>query len=346
MNRITKWIQERKEYSNPTFGTMLILSAMTFPVFQASGRLAEPVQPMAQTAEQVVDALDAVEAGVSVDEAFNIQPIPFRDFVKFNKTISDTLFDDAFDVSKAGYYLDDEINEGDVFFDFIGSTIIDNEFIIRFASLTNVDLAGGSLTPDDIASLAEHDSNILSFVGTMSTAISTINIAGLVWQGTRLDDNERVRFLFILDTVNQSFIDDLEWVYFQPQFIDGDAGPAIDCAQALVDAANEQLADLEDAIGTYNTCVKNMNNQLIAELAICTGGGAVGVTFLTRWIAPLVTLVAMGGCGIAATVRAQLALNTCFNAYENTRDAIARAYDRAVQAAHDAFGDDCPDIPT
>lgn len=344
MNRITKWIQERRAYSNPVFGAMLIVSATIFPVFQASARIAEPVQPMALNGEDVVDALNAVEAGVSVDEAFNIQPVPFRDFVKFHATMYNTLFDDAFDISNAGYYLDDEINEGDVFFDFIGSTIVGNEFIIRFASLTDVDLTGGSLTPDDIASLAEHDSNILSFVGTMSTAEATINIAGLVWQGTRLDDNERVRFLFILDTVNQSFIDDLEWVYSHPQFVIGDPGPAIDCAQAIVNAANQQVADWKDAIGDYNLCVKNMNNKLIGDLADCTAIN-IGGTFLIRWVAPLATLVTSGTCAIVATARAQLALNSCFDEYENTTAAIVRAYNRAVQAARDQFGDDCPDVP-
>ncbi len=342
MNRITKWIQERRAYSNPIFGAMLIVSATIFPVFQASARVAEPVQPMALNGEDVVDALNAVEAGVSVDEAFNIQPVPFRDFIKFHATIYNTLFDDAFDVSKSGYYLDDEINEGGVFFDFIGSTTIGNEFVVRFAGLTNVNLTGGSLAPGDIASLAEHDSNILSFVGTMSTANSTINIAGLVWQGTRLDGNERVRFLHILDTVNQSFIDDLEMVYFLPQYAIGDPGPPIDCAQALVDAANQQVADWEGAIGDYNLCVKNLNNKLIGDLADCTAVG-IGGTFLTRWIAPLATLVTMGACGIAATARAQLTLNSCFDAYENTTDAIVRDYNRAVQAARDQFGDDCPD---
>jgi len=342
MNRISRWIQERKAYSNPVFGAMLIVSGMVFPVFHASAAIAEPVQPMAQTAEQVVDALNAVEAGISVDQAFGIQPVPFRDFIKFNATIYNTLFDDAFDVSKAGYYLDNEINEGDVFFDFIGSTIIGNEFVIRFAGLTNVNLVGGSLAPGDIASLAEHDSNILSFVGTMSTAKATINIAGLVWQGTRLDDNERVRFLYILDTVGQSFIDDHEMVYFQPEFATGDVGPAIDCLQAFSDAANVQLAGLEDAIADYNTCVKNLNNQLIADLADCITLG-VGGTFLSRFIAPLVTSVGLGTCGVGATIRANLALRGCYNAYANTRDGLGRDYDRAIEAARDRFGDDCPD---
>ena len=345
MTRLGKWIQQRQSYSNPLFGTTLILAGMLFPVFHASAAIEEPVQPMVQTAEQVIDALNAVDAGVSVNEAFNIQPIPFRDFVKFNADIYNTLFDDGFEAEKAGYYLDNEINENDVFFDFVGETTFGNEFIIRFADLNGVDLAGGSLDPDDIISLAEHDSSILSFTGTISTSISNINVAGLVWQGTRLDNDERIRFIYILDTVDQSLIDDLEMVYFQPELLNDDVGPAVDCAQAFLDAARTQVADLEDAIGDYNTCVKDMNNQLIADLAKCTGAG-IGGTFLRRLVAPLVTSIGMGGCGIAAVTAAHVRLRSCFNAYENQRDAIRRAYNRAIERARDIFGaENCPGDP-
>ena len=37
MNRISKWIQKRKSYSNPLFGTMVILGGIVFPVFNAAG---------------------------------------------------------------------------------------------------------------------------------------------------------------------------------------------------------------------------------------------------------------------------------------------------------------------
>ena len=78
MNRMSKWIQDRKAYSNPLFGAMVIVSGMIFPVFHASAAIEEPVQPMAQTAGQVVDALNAVQVGVPVDDAFGIQPLPYR----------------------------------------------------------------------------------------------------------------------------------------------------------------------------------------------------------------------------------------------------------------------------
>ena len=107
-------IFRKKFYCNPIFGSLLILNDL-FPAFSANAMETQPVQPMAQTADQVVDALDAVDAGVSVHEAFLEQPTPFREYIKFNKTIYNTLFNDGFAVNKAGYYLTNEINESDVF---------------------------------------------------------------------------------------------------------------------------------------------------------------------------------------------------------------------------------------
>ncbi len=83
MNLISKWIQERKAYSNPLFGAMLMLSGMIFPVFHAAAAIEEPAQTMALNGDQVIDALDAVQAGVPADLAFGIQPIAYREWGKF-----------------------------------------------------------------------------------------------------------------------------------------------------------------------------------------------------------------------------------------------------------------------
>jgi hypothetical protein len=152
MRSIRKWARKNGSYSNPVFGAMVILGGMIMPTMHASAALQEPVQPMAQTAEQVVDALNAVETGVTVDQAFGVQPLPYRDFTKTWKSTYEQLFETAYPSGGDAYLFDLEIALGlSDFTPFQGHTSQGQDFEFEVAQLIEPDYFQDDVSDEDEA---------------------------------------------------------------------------------------------------------------------------------------------------------------------------------------------------
>lgn len=201
MTHLCKWIRRNQSYSTPLFGTMVILAGMIFPVFHASAAIEEPVQPMAQTAEQVVDALNAVEAGTSVDEAFMIQPVPYRNWVKTQKLIYESLFGSPYNIFDAEYFLDEEVSQESELTAVAGTSDDGEEFSLQLSLLAEVANTGEGIPADIAAHLADVGANDFGFTGTISTASASFHITGSIFQGTNADGT-RNRLLLIVGLVD------------------------------------------------------------------------------------------------------------------------------------------------
>ena len=209
MTRLGKWIRRNQSYSNPLFGTMVILAGMIFPVFHASAAIEEPVQPMAQTAEQVVDALNTVEAGLEVDKAFNVQPVLYRDLVSHWKAVYEELFQVPFPPGGDAYLLDLEINSDLAnFIPFQGHTSHGEEFEIEFIQLVEPDYFQDEITDDDRLLLESVSNNSLGVIATVRTANAEIHVLGVLLQWNS-DETTRIHEFVILGTISDELAADL-----------------------------------------------------------------------------------------------------------------------------------------
>ncbi len=339
MNRIMKWIQERKAYSNPTFGTVLILSAMIFPVFQASARLVEPVQSMALNADEIVDALDAVEAGTDVGKAFEIQPVPYRDWIKTQKAIFEALFDASYTLANSDYFLFSSISLVDERTTVQGHNVQGELFDLELTVLTEIENIHDDI-PDDITNfLASVNADDYAFTGTLSTSSASFDVAGSIFQAD-LPDGGRNYFLVIGSIVDSSVIDFLnDPARDAPSFI-MDGPEPLNCEQAFAIADNNYTAALTAAAAAYAGCMAAAQRRLRNTLIGC--GVAAGIA----WASGIGGLVALGGgsvCGFLALTDYDSNVVACFTTFVASMTAAQAARTAAKANAIIVFGsENCP----
>jgi hypothetical protein len=355
MNRMSKWIQERKAYSNPLFGAMLIVSGMVFPVFHAAAAIEEPVQPMAQTAEQVVDALNAVEAGFTVEQAFAEQPLPFREWSKAQKIIYETLFGLDYDIEDAAYILDDEVSELDENSIVTGTIPAGNSFDLNLLATKSYDYTSDiNLSDDDVNALASANVSILPFIGKISTTNGVFGVGGVIFQATR-SDGGRNRIFIITNNVDSHVIDDLE-EYYQIVFAvespqSGQTAEELNCSALFLAANLARINALINARDALDDCMDDAVSELIGDLGDCLGTGAVAgvVAILTGATGPIgaaVALVIGGGCMVGEMVDFAGQMDSCGAAFAVALAAARAAHATAIAAARAEYGDEnCPGDP-
>ncbi len=355
MNRITKWIQERRAYSNPVFGAMLIVSATIFPVFQASARIAEPVQPMALNAEDVVDAAHAVEAGITVEQAFFEQPLPYREWVKTQRAVYEALFGLAYDIEDAAYILDDEVSELDENAIVTGTIPAGNAFDLKILATKWYDYTSDdNLSDGDVNALTSASVSILPFAGAISTENGMLGISGVIFQATR-SDGGRNRFFIITNIIDEQTIEYLE-EYYQVILATENAQPGqtaeeINCALLFLSANLTKINDLTNARDALNSCMIDAASELIKDLGDCLRTGAIAgvVAILTGATGPAgaaVALVVGGGCMVGQIVDFSYQINACLTAYSAAVAAARAAHAASIAAARAQYGvDNCPGDP-
>ncbi len=342
MKRITKWIQERKAYSNPMFGAMLIVSATIFPVFQASARIAEPVQPMALNADQVVDALNAVDAGITVEQAFMEQPLPYREWVKSQTTIYEALFQAPYTLADSDYFLFSPISLDDERTTVQGHNVHGEIFDLELTVMVGIENIHEDI-PDDIADfLTSVNADDYAFTGTISTPSASFHVSGSIFQAD-LPDGTRNSFLLIGTTVDSSVIDFLnDPARDAPSFLTEGPEPQ-NCEQAFAIADSEYSSAYEIALENYRSCLEIAERSLRNKLIVC--GVAVGVALYTG-LGSLVAAAGGGTCVLGALADYDSALLACFVTYRAAIAAARITRTAAKNAAVIVFGsENCPGGP-
>jgi len=342
MSLVTKWIQERKVYSNPLFGAILILSGMIFPVFHAAAQIEEPVQPMAQTAEQVADALKAVDAGVSVEHAFLEQQAPHRYWASLQNKIYESLFGVSYEPQDAIYHLNDEISMLDEQSSVTGATVLGDGFSLFLGMLVEYDYANDpEMSADAISAYNNISLSWHIFTGSLSTDLATEHVSGFIFQATD-SDGVRARALFILDKADQETIDNINIMCSQPAAPEGDqpAGPPQDCEEAYTRANEAYNTAIRIAGSTYRGCKDDVNGIMNGGSLACIGIGLLTAFFTagtTGFVAWGTCMALVIGAAITKLDSCRNANNTAFRNAEIARDA-ARAQARRI------FGvENCPE---
>ena len=343
MTRLGQWIHQRQSYSNPLFGAMVILAGMLFPVFHASAAIEEPVQPMAQTADQVVDALNAVDAGISVENSFTEKDIPYRDFAALQRKVYESLFARSYTPEDADYYLDSELTILDEQSQVSGTTALGDDFDLYSSMLVEYNWQNDDeLSVDIKQELSTIDLVWICFTGILSTNLASENVSGFVFQATR-DNGFRVRWILILTEETQETIDNLAESNILDGFVAREQPADITTAENCEDAFAMANEDYNTAIQIANSelrgCKDHVNAIMAGGSAGCLGAGFVAAFFTAGTAAYLV----WQGCMWTIIGAAITQLLICKSDY-NTRMRNARIYRDAARArAIRIFGEEnCP----
>jgi len=339
MKRITSWIQERRAYSNPLFGAMLIMSGMIFPVFHAAAAIEEPVQPMAQTAEQVVDALNAVQVGTTVDQAFGIQPVPYREWVKSQRAIYEALFQTSYILADSDYFLISSISLADERTTVQGQNALGELFNLELVFLTKIENTGDDIPVDIADFLASVNADDYAFTGTISTDNASFHIVGSIFQAD-LPDGSRNSFLVIGSIVDSAVIDFLnDPARDAPSFLMDGPEPQT-CEQAFAIADNNYTSAWTTAAAAYAACMSSATTRLRNGLIGC------GIAAALVWASGVGGLIALGAgsaCAIIALTDYDSNVQACFNNYLASMVAATAARTAAQQNAIAVFGEEnCP----
>ncbi|MAO24237.1 MAG: hypothetical protein CMJ25_26090 [Phycisphaerae bacterium] len=347
MNTVVKWIRQRQHFSSPLFALLLMVNVFILPSYRAAAQIEEPVQPMAQTAEQVIDALNAVEAGASVDQAFGIQPVPYRDTVKIQKTIYETLFGVAYDVDDAYYTLDNEVVLLDEANTVSGHMADGREYQVRFSMLGWYDYINDSaISNSDANDLAEANTSILCFAGTLSTDYGAISVLGAIFQ-IDTDAGVRDRGLVFFEIVSAQVIEDLDYVN---QLLLQTEVPVVpqNCEDAFRIARNNYLADLEIAKNELEECMILAIGTFVGAMGGCAGlaiKAGVAAAATGGLIAP-VAAVGVVWCSLAALGAASGLSGACALSYQTKANNARVRLNTARANARILFGvENCPGDP-
>tara|TARA_A100000171_G_scaffold1480_2_gene1648 strand:- start:921 stop:1856 length:936 start_codon:yes stop_codon:yes gene_type:complete len=310
------------------------VNVFVLPSYRAAARVQEPVQPIAQTAEQVVDALHAVEAGVPTDLAFGAQPIPYREWGKYQRQYIERLFGSPYSIQDSALLMFDDIDENSVGGTHVGQTSGAELFDMEVLGAYRVDIADDDyFTPAQTQVYQDANLDLYAIVASIETDLDKINFAGIAWQFTN-SLGERVSEIVIGCEMQQVDYDD-----FRPIPEAEQAGipayPPVDCEQAF------RLADI--AFATAQQIAKNnMKNCILdatAQFAVTMTGCATASIF------PGVGYVATVLCSLGALGIQAYQYAGCMGDY-STALANARAVRAGSRAAARAvFGDDCPGDP-
>lgn len=337
-----------EKYANSMFGSLLILNLFVFTSFHS---LAEPVQPAASTTHQVLDAIDAMEAGITYSEAFGEQPIPYRDWGRDQKLIYETLFNLPYSIQNAVYVLDEEVSIWEEFAEVSGHTPSGDEFFIELSALIEYDYVNHSNLPSGEAdTLLAVNASIVGVIGTVRSVNASVAVRGIVLQATRADGG-RNRLLLLVGIVDPAVVADLQGfgdVVFPRGDEEEPSEPDVDC-QAAFDKANRQFfRDWEDALANKKTCEKIAIAGWGAAMVGCAGVGVVaGVLASPTGPGAVFTgLITGTGCALGITAALNAAGVVCAIQFHAAMDQARRDRDRAFEDARIEFGaSNCPANP-
>lgn len=340
-----RWFER---YANSMFGSLLILNLFVFTSFHS---LADPVQPAASTMQQVMDAIDAMEAGVTYSEAFGEQPIPYRDWGRDQKLIYETLFNLSYSIQNAVYVLDEDVSIWEEFAEVSGHTPLGDEFFIELSALVEYDFVNDSNLPSGEAeTLLAVNASIIGVIGTIRSVNASIAVRGIVLQATRADGG-RNRLLLPVGIADPAIVADLQGlgdVVIPRGDEDEPSEPEVDC-QAAFDAANRKfLRDWEDAVADKKTCEKIAIAGWGAAMVGCAGVGVVaGVLASPTGPGAVFTgLITGTGCALGVTAALNAAGVICVIQFRAAMDQARRDRDRAFEDARIMFGAaNCPANP-
>ncbi len=352
MNTVMSWVRGHLEYSNPIFGLLLILNLMVFPVYRASAALAQPVQPMAETAEQISDALDAVEVGATIEQAFGVQPVPIRDWGADQKYFYEALFNVPYDQNDAVYILLTEISETDEFQSVSLETPDGNPFSLQIHLISEYDYTNDDqLSSQDANELAAVNASIFSFIGTAASQFDSLNINGLVIQAARADGG-RNRFILIGGYVDGEVVNSLILTHLYVDIAGiSPVGEIQNCEDAFNQALSTYSGSLSDARSNLKSCQDTAAASAIHSLADCLrlaggSGVAAGIAASSGPVGAIAALIVFSVCGIAAAADMATDLWQCSNAYKAAVAAAQNAFAAAKAAARATFGvENCPGDP-
>ena len=327
-------------YSNPIFALLLIINVFIFPVFRASAAIAEePVQSMALTGDMVSDALDAVATGVSVDNAFGPQPLPYREFGKFWKNAYEELFNIPYQLD--AYILNEEINSGaePVLMD--GHTIMGQEFSVEFIFTADADFNQDSISQTTRDFFTARSSNILAVTGALMTDIGVVYFIGSVNQW---NDEDGARIREIVPLTELSFEEYSEYQSGQQLLLlDPDGGVTIDpgpepttAYETCVNGAYIQWQGQIDNARTRNKFrMAGIIGLKVAGGFACAGSAAI----------PIIGMIGASLCikGVLATA----ALAAAASAFKLLEDYEIANNDLATNLllCCNSFPEDCDDTP-
>lgn len=300
---VLKVTMDYKRYSNPLFALLLILNALVFPVYHASAALADdPVQPMASTGEEVANALDAVMAGVSTDNAFGIKPLPYREFGSFWKSAYEELFDVPYQID--AYMLQTELNSDTTDLLRNGETVEGHDFTAEFALIVEADFDQPAITQTIRDLITARSGNMLGVVASIITNHGQIYFFGSVNQW---DDSNGIRIREIVPVYELTLEEYTKYVNLNPELMAIQGGyepgptettPYEDC---VLDAAM-QWQDQKDAAKDSNDIRKALiAGIMVAGAVACVASSAIPIIGLIGASSCLKAVLAGGALAAGAS---------------------------------------------
>ncbi|MBO6512794.1 MAG: hypothetical protein JJ974_02365 [Phycisphaerales bacterium] len=295
--------------ANSIFAVLLLINAFVLPSFRASAAIAdEPVQPLASTGEQVADALNAVATGISVDNAFGIQPLPYREFGSFWKKAYEDLFDVPFQTD--AYILDTELNSDTTDLIRNGHTIEGHTFAIEFALIVEAEFDQPEISQDIRDLFAARSANMLGVVASITTNHGQIYFYGTVNQW---DDEDGARIREIVPVYQYTLSEYNKFVEANPELLqilgmDGPIEPGPDATTPYEDCVSGAMAQWQsqrDTAATSNAVrLASITGIMIAGSAACLAGAAIPIIGLIGASACIKAVLAAGALAAAASTSA------------------------------------------
>ncbi len=348
---------QRIGIGNSIFGIMLLLNLTIFPGFRAAGASEEPIQPVAQTSQQIANAIDTVEAGVSPLDAFGASSVPYRHWISTQRDIYENLFGETFDIADAVYIMDSETTAGHEHATSTGSTILGYEYSVHFSLIVEYDYQNDSSLPADaVAELAAVEFSLFVFTGTIFTALGSEHVTGFIFQATR-PDGGRNRGMIPLVLVDEEMIDTLEEAYLLS--VHPPSPPTPGGTDTAREDCETEFALAEIAYGTaVQIAASNLQGCLNGASGLFLGGFGVGVIcgivggFAGLAASPagpgavMAALYAFGTCAALASGAAIAAVAACRGEFAAAVRNAAITRQGAREAARLIFGEEnCPDDP-
>lgn len=301
-----KATMDYKRCSNPLFALLLILNAFVFPANHASAALAdEPVQPMASTGEEVADALNAVTAGVSTDNAFGIKPLPYREFGSFWKSAYEELFDIPYQID--AYLLETELNSDTTDLLRNGETFEGHDFTAEFALIVEADFDQPAITQTIRDLITAQSGNMLGVVASIITNHGQVYFFGSVNQW---DDTNGIRIRELVPVFELTLEEYTEYVNLNPELMAIQGGyepgpeettPYEDC---VLDAAM-QWQDQKDSAKASNDIRKALiTGIMVAGAVACVASSAIPIIGLIGASSCLKAVLAGGALAAGASAAA------------------------------------------
>tara|TARA_R110002072_G_scaffold42064_6_gene117659 strand:+ start:4734 stop:5729 length:996 start_codon:yes stop_codon:yes gene_type:complete len=330
---------------------MLVINVMVFPTFQATAAMDEPVQTTVMNAQDLDDALAAMEAGVTPELAMLEQTKPYRAWGKTQKEIYEALFVNDYHIEEAIYRFDTDIAVTDEYAPVSGALIGGEEFECYFSLIGEYDyVSDDNLSADEINELSEANTSILVVAGTISTENGSVDILGTIWQIDQ-DDGNRDRGLMISNFADSSMIEDFESLNHANllQTTSPSTNPVFsNCELAYQAAGNTYQAAIQTAKNNVKLCMVLAVAEYAVEMGLCLGLGikAGAAAAATGGLISIAVAIGIGLCALAAVARAAQNSLACTAQYITDKANALIAYQTALANARLLYGAaNCPPLP-